>query len=98
MVKVSRTSQNTNSWVRPTRNKLNASTGLSDETEKVLNQISQQLKQISGQLGALIEDQVTDPTYVEGKGVAADRLLDWTADIFSISEDMKFYLNPELES
>lgn len=95
MRKILKNSQTTNFSVNTCRGKLNASAGLSPELSEMLTQTAKQLKVLSGQLGGLIEDQVMDPTYVEGKDVAADRLLDWTADLFAISEDIEFYVNPE---
>ena len=71
--------------------KLNASVG---STESVLTNALDQLREISTQLAAIIEEQVEDPAYQDGKAVLADRVIDWTADIFSISEDIRFYLNP----
>lgn len=76
---------------------LNASASISEELKSTLDDVAKQLKSISSRLGSLIEDQVADPTRVDGKGTAADRLLDWTADLFSISEDIEFYTNPEPE-
>lgn len=88
-----------NTSQEPTREaQLNASTGLSPEMSETLADTAAQLKKISAALGSLIEDQVANPTDVEGKGVAASRLLDWTADIFALSEDIEFYINPEPES
>lgn len=96
MLKINKTSQTDPAPVA-SKNKLNAATTLDSDMKQILKDSAKQLKEISSRLGALIEDQVTDPTYVEGKGVAADRLLDWTADIFALSEDIEFYITPEPE-
>lgn len=68
---------------------------LSNELYDTLAEAARSLKTISANLGALIEAQVTNPESAEPDGdVAAERLLDWTADIFAISEDIDFYINP----
>lgn len=72
--------------------KINAA--LSGELKSILADVSQQLRSIAARLGSQIEDQVTDPDVVPEQGVAADRLLDWTADIFALAEDIDFYTNP----
>ena len=78
----------------PRRKRLNASSGLAPEEIETLASVAKQLREVSVQLSGLIGDQVSDPTYTDGKDAAADRLLEWTADIFAISEDINFYLNP----
>lgn len=75
--------------------KLNASAGLSESLVSTLANVAKQLQSISADMGALIEEQVNNPEYVEGDDVAADRLLDWTADVFAISQDIEFYINPK---
>lgn len=77
--------------VKAPETKLNASVG---STESVLTNALDQLREISTQLATIIEEQVEDPAYQDGKAVLADRVIDWTADIFAISEDIRFYLNP----
>ena len=77
--------------VKAPETKLNASVS---STESVLTNALDQLREISTQLAAIIEEQVEDPAYQDGKAVLADRVIDWTADIFAISEDIRFYLNP----
>lgn len=74
---------------------LNSSIGLNEELRSTLNSVSDQLADICAKLSVNIEEQVTNPESVDGKDVAANRLLDWTADLFAISEDIKYYLNPE---
>jgi hypothetical protein len=74
--------------------RLNANAGLTQEESDTLRDAADQLVSISKSLSMLIGSQLSDPTYVDGKNAAADRLLDWTADIFALSEDIKFYLNP----
>lgn len=82
---------------KPGNQRLNANAGLTEEEHKVLLEASESLARISERLATLIGDQVADPTYVDGKSAAADRLLEWTADIFALSEDIKFYINPPPE-
>lgn len=97
MIRVLKNTENLAASRQDLKTQLNASADLTNEMRTILINAADQLREISGQLGGLIEDQVTDPTYVEGKGVAADRLLDWTADIFALAEDITFYVNPEPE-
>ena len=73
--------------------KLNASEPPSD-INSVLTSSLDRLRDISTQLAGIITDQVENPDYQDGKAVLADRVIDWTADIFAISEDIRFYLNP----
>jgi len=75
----------------------NASVGLSPELETTLNEASAQLRTVAAKLAQHLEGQISTPEYTAGAEVAADRLIDWTADIFALSEDMKFYLNPPKE-
>ena len=90
------TNSSVNTKASKTR-KLNASAGLAPEEIEKLASAAKQLREVSVELSALIGDQVADPTYTDGKDTAADRLLEWTADIFAISEDINFYLNPPAE-
>lgn len=76
---------------------LNSAVGLDEDLKTTLSDVSNRLADICAQLGGHIEQQVTNPEYVDGKDVAADRLLDWTADLFAISEDIKYYINPQPE-
>lgn len=81
--------------ISKTSEKLNAAAGLSETLTDTLSSVAKQLQSISAEMSALIEEQVNNPEYVEGEDVAADRLLDWTADVFAISQDIEFYINPK---
>jgi hypothetical protein len=74
---------------------LNAST--SEDATATLTSAQDKLRDISTSLASIITEQVSDPEYQEGKAVLAERLMEWTADIFAISEDMRFYLNPPID-
>lgn len=90
-------SMTTNSSVgSKTKSKLNASV-LDGALKSVLEEASSKLRDISAEMAGHLEDQVANPEYVEGQDVVADRLIEWVADIFAISEDIGFYLNPPAE-
>lgn len=71
------------------------------ETEQplaeVLAGVSEQLKTISAMLAGYIEEQVMDPDVInsDAKGTPAERLFDWTSDLFAISQDIDYYITPE---
>ena len=76
--------------------KLNSAVENDVELVETLSNVSEQLKSISSRLAGYIEEQVLDPESVEGKkGVIADRLFDWTSDLFAISQDIEYYITPE---
>lgn len=88
-------STTTNSSVS-SKTKLNSSVS-DDALKSVLEEASSNLRDISAKMAGYLEDQVANPEYVEGQDVVADRLIEWVADIFAISEDINFYLNPPAE-
>lgn len=70
---------------------------LSENVIGVLTHNSNTIKTVCSELAAIIEDQVTNPnpqTGGEGGEIVSQRLLEWTADLFAIAEDIDFYVNP----
>lgn len=73
----------------------NATTyGLSQELREMLTQVSLQLRKVAARMAQDLEGQISTPEYADSGDVAAERLIDWTADVFAISEDIEFYVNP----
>jgi hypothetical protein len=79
--------------------KLNSASvrGVSTETLAALAEVAENLKTEAAKIAVFIEEQVIDPSYSEGQDTVADRLIEWTGDIFAISEDINFYVNPKTE-
>ena len=73
----------------------NATTyGLSQELREMLTQVSIQLRKVAARMAQDLEGQISTPEYADSGDVAAERLIDWTADVFALSEDIEFYINP----
>lgn len=68
--------------------------GLSQELREMLTQVSLQLRKVAARMAQDLEGQISTPEYADSGDVAAERLIDWTADVFAISEDIEFYINP----
>lgn len=79
--------------------KLNASVEDVEDLNVLLASVAEKLKTISADLAAQIEDQVMEPDVINAtaKGTVADKLFDWTSDIFAISQDIEYYINPPTE-
>lgn len=68
--------------------------GISQELREMLTQVSLQLRKVAARMAQDLEGQISTPEYADSGDVAAERLIDWTADVFAISEDIEFYVSP----
>lgn len=72
---------------------------LSTDLIGLLQEQSATIKDICTQLATLIEDDISSSDSQTGADdtVLSQRLIQWTADLFAISQDMDYYVSPPVE-